>query len=789
MTLKHLITAHFPLLHVGRFAFAAAALSAVTWVHAQTLGTTLITTAGASVAGIAPAAGAAPSVGGLTPANSAASGATDAAMLNIGAADSVMQAGELSESSAGEASVLARDVRPKATMFQEFVRQSTGQNLPVFGKELFGQPGTFAPVNNIAPPADYVLGVGDEVQLQIWGSVEATTRLVVDRDGMVMIPKVGALSVVGLKVSRLEPVLRARIAKVFKNFDLSVAVSHLRSIQVYVVGQARRPGTYTLSSLSTLINALFASGGPSAQGSMRAIELRRHNKHVTTLDLYDFILKGDQSADVTLRAGDVIVIPPVGAQVAVAGAFDHAAIFELQGNTSVGGLLNMVGGVSTLTAPQLAQLERVDPTRTPSRLVKQIALDRPGLTTLLKDGDVLTLMPVGPAFANEVTLRGAVAAPARYPWREGMRINDLIPSVDALISMNYYRRKNGRLLQGVGAQQNADQVVDALETINWDYAVIERLNKKTLESELIPFSLRAAVLQRDAKQNLELHVGDVVTVFNDKDIRLPQERQTRLVTLEGEVAAPGVYMVLPGETLPQLLRRVGGLTEQAYLYGATFTRASVRAQQQRNLEALIVQLEAKMSVQSSELFSDVTNARGQAALAQAQMSHERQKQELSRLKSMTSNGRVSMELQADAAVGMGLSGLPSLPLEDGDRLVVPPRPSFVSAFGAFNSQNVVIYKPGRTVADVYRLAGLREDANVDQAFIVRADGTVVSALQKTASWLGSAFEQQPLMPGDAVVVPQAVTQQSTWSIFTRNAMDITQILSNLGLGLAALRSL
>lgn len=685
-----------------------------------------------------------------------------------------------------------RPTKPVAnTLFQDFVARSTGKPLPLFGRELFASPTTFAPVTNIAPPADYVLGAGDEVQLQVWGALDVSTRLVVDRAGVLMVPRVGALSVNGLKAGQLESALRAHLGKVFKNFDLSASVSRLRSIQVYVVGQARRPGTYTLSSLSTLVNALFASGGPSSQGSMRSIELRRHSQRVATMDLYDFILKGDQSHDVTLQPGDVIVIPPVGPQVAVNGAFDHAAIYELKGPTPVGDLLSLVGGVPALAAPQLAQLERVDASRLPARQVQQIALDAPGLRTPLQDSDILTLMPIGPQFANDVTLRGAVAEPARYPYTPGMRVKDLIPDTLALVTKDYYQRKNGRLLATTKAEENARQITQAFRSINWDYAVVERLNKSTLRNELMPFNLGAVVLRGETKDNLLLMPGDVVTVFDDQDIRLPQERQFRLVTLEGEVAAPGVYPALPGETLPQLLRRVGGLTPQAYLYGAAFSRESVRKQQQRNLDDLIARLESELSAQTTTLASNASDARANAALAKAQATEMRQRKELDRLKKLRSEGRVALELSTvSAANGAGtLAGLPALPLEDGDRLVVPARPAFVAAFGAFNSENVIVYKPGRTVADVYRLAGVQVDGDQERAFVLRADGSVLSAQDESSGWMGNGFTQVALMPGDTVVVPQKVDQETAWTAFTRNAIDITQIISNLGLGLAALRSL
>jgi protein involved in polysaccharide export with SLBB domain len=688
---------------------------------------------------------------------------------------------------------VARPTTPasaKASQFQLFVQEATGQLLPTFGASLFDAPSTYAPVTNIAPPANYVLGPGDEIQLQIWGVADVAAALTVGRNGQVVVPKVGAINLAGVRVEQLEPLLKAHVGKVLANFDLSATVSKLRTMQVYVVGQAKRPGTYTLSSLSTLVNALFASGGPNANGSMRAIELKRAGQTVTRLDLYDFINQGDQSKDVGLLPGDVIVVPPVGPQVAVVGALDHAAIYELgpRGNT-VSAVLNGSGGVPTLASRQRALLERINPQANPARQVLELTLDATGLQQTLQDGDVLTLLGISPAFGNAVTLQGTVAAPLRYKWHAGMRLLDLIPERDALITADYYRRKN-LLVQTVATSREsvsgvAQQIKGNLDAINWDYAVIERLDRKTLTNQLIPFNLGKLVLQRDPAHNLELQPGDVVTILSQNDLRVPVEKQTRLVRVEGEVVAPGVYQVLPGETLPQLVQRIGGLTPQAYVFGTEFTREEVRKQQQKNLDTLVARLESSLQSQANAQVANLSSEQAAQAKAVLEAQRQSQQEQISRLKALRSNGRVALELAPET---VGLSALPTVPLEDGDRIVIPAAPSFVAAFGAVNNENVFIHKPGRTVADVLRLAGLTEDAEEDQIFVLRADGTVVSKRDRVGLF-GGGFNILVLQPGDTVVVPQKVDRETRWTAILRNTKDITQILANLGLGLAALRSL
>lgn len=682
---------------------------------------------------------------------------------------------------------------PKPSQFQRFVQESTGKLLPVYGAELFAQTQTYAPVSNIAPPANYVLGPGDEVQLQVWGAIDLAAKLVVDSKGQITIPKVGAVTVAGISVGKLEPTLKAHVNKVFTNIELSASVAKLRSIQVYVVGQAQRPGTYTLTSLSTLVNALFASGGPSANGSMRAIQLKRSGQLVATIDLYDFIAKGDKLNDPSLQPGDVIVIPPAGARVAVTGAYDQAAIYEVKpGRNSVGDLLALGGGVPTLASPQKALLERIDPSaKSAPRQVQEIALSQAGLQQPLRDGDLLTLLPISPAFGNAVTLQGSVAQPLRHVWTSGMKVADLIPEREALINSDYFKQKNSlvQFTDKLDKSSSGNEIFNKFSKtegqINWDYAVIERLNKDTLSTQLIPFNLGKAVLQRDAEHNLPLQSGDVVSIFSQADLRLPTERQSRLVRIEGEVAAPGVYQAKPGETLRQLIKRVGGLTPQAYVFGTEFTRESVRLQQQKNLDQLIAKLEASLSSQSSTQLANLGTDRAAQAAAMLEVQKQSQQQQLARLKTLRSNGRVALELPPSQN---NLAALPDVPLEDGDRIVMPSTPGFVAAFGAVNNENVFVHKPGRTVDDVLRIAGVTEDGELDQAFVLRADGTVV-ARKDRSGWFGGSFDSLALMPGDTVVVPQKVDRESKWTFITRVVKDWTQILANLGLGIAAINTL
>lgn len=708
---------------------------------------------------------------------------------------------------------------PAPNQFQRFVQEATGRLLPVFGSELFASSGAYAADAALPVPADYVLAVGDEVRLQVWGGVDFSGTLTIDRSGQVSLPKVGTLTLAGVPAQGLEAALRAHLGKVFTNFSLSAGLGRLRGIQVYVVGQAQTPGTHQLSSLSTLVNALFASGGPNANGSMRNIQLRRGGQTIARLDLYDFIGKGDKGLDMPLRNGDVIVIAPVGPRVAITGALDQAAIYELkpgampgqtpaqagQGASTVADILALGGGVPVLAQSQKALLERIAPGQTPPREVSELVLNAQGLQQTLRDGDVLTLLPISPAFGNAVTLQGAVAESVRHRWFEGMKILDLIPEREALIRPAYHSRKNQLVnppVQSTEALRTATEAREAAPTagqkllqrfstteeqINWDYAVIERLDRQTLKTELLPFNLGRAVLERDPAHNLALRPGDVVTILSQADLRLPQARQRRLVRLEGELAAPGVYQALPGETLPQLIERVGGLTPQAYVYGTEFSREAVRVRQQENLDILVRKLEAQAQSQVATLTTNLSADRAAQAQALQQQQQAQLKSQIDRLRNARSNGRVALELAPDAQGALQI--LPALPLEDGDRVLIPATPGFVAALGAVHNENVFIYNPGKTVSDILRSAGLTEDAEPDQAFVLRADGSVVARRDRSGFFGSSNFESLQVMPGDTVVVPTLIDRESRYNFFIRAAKDWTQIFANFGLGAAAIKTL
>lgn len=657
--------------------------------------------------------------------------------------------------------------------FQDFVAQSVGHQLPMYGYSLFrGTPSTFAPMDNIPVTPDYTIGPGDELLVHLWGQVEANQSVVVDRTGMINLPNVGPVSVVGVRYQNLQAHLKAAIGRMFRNFELDVSLGKLRSIQVFVVGQAARPGSYTVSSLSTLVNTLFASGGPSGNGSMRNIQLKRGDKVITEFDLYDLLLKGDKSRDVQLLPGDVIYIPPVGAMAAIAGSVNTPAIFELKGKETLSDLLELAGGLTNVAAGQKVAVERIHERE--MRKVDEFQLDKDGLAKALHDGDLVTVYSISARFDNAITLRGNIAIPGRHPWKEGLRISDVIPDKGTLITDSYWLKQNQTARVDVsGSGKLRNEVKRTLAEVNWDYAVVERLNPNDLTTSLLPFNLGKAIIDHDPAQNMLLLPGDVITIFSKDDIQVPAAKRTKYVVLEGELANPGVYQVQSGETLRQMVARVGGVSPQAYLFGSEFSREATRQMQQKRLEEIIERMEADVQRNAAKASSGALSGQDvDAAKAQAQS----QQALIAKMRQVKASGRIVMEMPEQ---NTQVKDLPDIALEDGDKFYVPAPSSTVNVMGAVYNQNAFFYKPGQSVNDYLNKAGgPTRDGDEDDVYLIRADGLVFSKRQGGSMFGG--FEGRQAVPGDTIVVAEKLERFN----LTKELRDWTQIFFQFALGVA-----
>lgn len=469
---------------------------------------------------------------------------TDAAAKPAGAADATNDSNTNRPGAAVEA---AANAVLQQTDFQRFVQEATGRALGLYGFDLFAR-GSFQASQGASVPASYVLGPGDEVVAQAYGLVDFTERLVIDREGRVLVPKAGPLTLAGVSLGDAEKVLAAHLGKIYRNFNLTVTMGRVRSAEVFVVGQARNPGKHVVSGLSTLINALFETGGPNANGSLRAVELRRAGKTVAKVDVYQFLAKGDNSADVKLQPGDVIFIPPAGPRAAVLGTVNAPAIYELKPEDTIQSVLELTGGLPVLAAPQKAQLERINPSRDVARYIEDFTLDTQGLRRNLMAGDVLTVFQISPQIAGAVTLQGNVAAPMRYTWRAGMRVSDLLADPKLLIPTAYWLQLNA------GSRSDSPSRLE----VNLDYATVQRLDAGSLRTRILPFNPRKAV-EKDRVEDLELQSGDIVTIYRPGEA-LPDTNDT--ITVAGEMVG-GVqrFVWRPGFTVKDIIPSAQWLVE------------------------------------------------------------------------------------------------------------------------------------------------------------------------------------------------------------------------------------
>ncbi len=686
--------------------------------------------------------------------------------------------------------------------FQKFLQDRSGHILPVFGSGFFANGGaTYTPIVNSPLPADYLLGPGDELMIRGSGSIDIDYRAKIDRNGTISIPTVGTIVLAGVRAGSAESVVRGAIGRLYKGVTVNVNFGQLRAITIYVVGQAMRPGTYTVSSMSTLVTALFASGGPNANGSIRRVQVNRGGKVVAELDLYAFLAKGDKSSDIKLMDGDSIYLPSVVGYAALVGKVNTPAIYELKSNAdTIEALLDIAGGLPVVADPRRAFLERIDPSRSQPRSVEQFALNSEGLKHTLKNGDVLNITSITPDFSNAVVLRGNVDQAVRAPYRSGMRVSDLIPNREYLVTRESLKRQNGALNAGESekiavqpevaaqpAENIAARIGGAIDQINWEYAVIERINRLDLSVNLIPFNLGKVFTDPAGADNVLLQAGDTVTVFSQQDVAVPRDRRRVIVRIEGEINVPGVYQMAAGDTLQSLLARAGGPTHNAYLFGTAFYREEARAQQILNLEKVARRLDDQLRGEQSRIAANqrsLSPTDAQSIESQRQASVVLAKEALQRLRALKPTGRLSLGLNLH---DQGFAHLPQLRLENGDRLVIPSRPDFVHVFGAVNSESSPIWRSNMRVSDYLRSAGVTADADVDNAFILRVDGSGVS--RDSGGWLFGKVSSMEVMPGDSIVIPEKLDRESAWAKFTTGTREWAQIFANFGLGAAAIKTL
>ena len=656
--------------------------------------------------------------------------------------------------------------------FGDFVRTSVGAELALFGLGVSAVDNRGGiSIDPLTVPADYRVGPGDQLLIRAWGQIDIDFQGPVDRAGQIFLPKIGNVTVAGQKLSDLAPLLRTTIGRQYRNFELTATLGSLREIQYYVMGFAKTPGVFTAPSTATALQALLTAGGISSAGDPRRVQIRRAGTTIATVDAYRFLIDGDKSADPQLQPGDVIFVPASKGHVAIAGSVRRPAIFHLAEGMTLADLVKASGGLNLSQVDPAIRLERFKNGR---RYVEHLKYSEAVGKREVQDGDLFMVLPVSTRIENTVTLRGNVSQPLRQPHRDNLRVTDLLASSDLFIRAATWVQRNAReSLVKLGDANRDSEFKRDFPDMEWGYAAIERIDPVTQSLSILTFNLWNA-MHGDITNNLALQPGDTVVVFAKADFSQPQFKKLRMVRVEGEVKYPGIYPVEIGETLQQIFARAGGLTEQAYVFGTVFSRANARKMEELRLRQVSDRIEqdylrylagrSRNSVGNEEA-GGLTNTEFEAVRSL-----------VARLRAHQPEGRIPLNLRGLNAVA---DNFPKIPLEDDDRILVPPRPATVTVVGSVFQEGSLLWTPEWNAnAYIEYAGGFRRHADSGGVVVMHADGTV----RQTGGWMG---RNEPIYPGDTIVVPENV-ELTSW---TRIFRDWTQIFYQLGLGAAAIKIL
>jgi protein involved in polysaccharide export with SLBB domain len=676
---------------------------------------------------------------------------------------------------------------------------------------------------------DYVLGPGDGLVLNLWGGISQRLNRTVDRQGQVALPEAGTITIAGETIAQAQEMIRKALGEQFQNIRVEISLARLRTVRTYVVGDVERPGAYDISSLSTPMNALYAAGGPTSHGSLRTVRHYRGKELVREVDLYDFLLHGVRSDIDRLLPGDTILVPPVGPQVAVSGMVRRPAVYELKGEQGLNEVLDLAGGVLVSAALRQINVERIDPHQRHTMLSVQLPEDGTGdgavktLTAFhMQDGDRVLVSSILPYNEKAVYLEGHVFRPGKYPYRDGITVNELLRSYQDLLPEPADHAEIVRLQAPdfrpmtisfqlsdvlVGDDPIALQPFDVIRIFSryevdppkvtirgevlrpGEYPLAQEMTAAGLVTMAGGFKRSAYRQQADLSsyvvQNGEkivaahrvIEIGKAVAGDRSADVTLKPGDLVSIrqltgwgdigasVNVSGEVIYPGSYGITEGERLSSVLKRVGGFRETAYAAGAVLERVQVREMGEKT------RLEMIRRVETASLSSNGAMTAAQEQVAALQAMEQQRQQILASLRSHPASGRQVIRISADVSKWENTPA--DIEMRAGDVLVVPKRPTFVMVNGQVYNATAISYTRGREAGWYLRQAGgPTQSANKKGIFILRADGSVVG--RAGGLWRENVLSTR-LQPGDSIVVPEKITGGS---MLWKNLMGGAQLASS-----------
>ena len=677
--------------------------------------------------------------------------------------------------------------------------------IKVFGRDIFRTANlTFEPSMNIATPVNYRLGPGDELQIEVWGASETNITQKVSPDGYISIPNVGPVNVNGLTVQAATNRIKAKLSQIYSglassNVNLSthvkVSLGQIRTIQVNIMGEVARPGTYALSSFSTVFHALYKAGGMSKMGSLRNIKVVRGGRTVATVDVYDYIINGRSHSDIRLQEGDVILASPYDALVLIKGKVKRPMYYEMKSSESIRTLIGFAGGFSN---DAYRGAVTVDRNNTKERTVATVDDMNYGVFKV-KDGDVVSVGEILDRYDNRIEVKGAVYRPGYYELGKDIQtVKDLIEKADGLLEYAFTNR-----------------------------AVLHRENDdKTLE--VISLNVKAIIDGTEA--DVTLHKNDVLFIPSKYDLE-----QKGTLEIRGEVYNPNVFPYAANTKLEDLIIMAGGLTESASTVRVDVTRRIIDrkgTKKQKEIaqtfsfgvkEGFVVEGEPgfvlepydqvfvrrspgyseKVNVTVSgevefegdyslnvrnERLSDVLEKAGgltefayiEGARLERQMTPEEYKQAQELMDMVASNNKISgndsivvPQVSRTYPVGIDLKEILANPhsaidpvLQDGDVIVIPQYMTTVSVSGSVRKPNSVVYDPKMKLKDyISEAGGYAERARKSGTFILYPNGHIKE--------LGRNASAKDIMGGSKIIVPQK--GRSQWNLGTTLSTITTSV--------------
>jgi protein involved in polysaccharide export with SLBB domain len=677
---------------------------------------------------------------------------------------------------------------------------------------------------------DYVLGVGDNIAVNMWGGRSDRLSLTIDRQGQIALPEAGTITLDGLTIAQAQSAIQKALSTQFQDEHVEISLGRLRTVRVYVVGDVQRPGPYDVSSLSTPLSALYAAGGPTSRGSLRILRQYRGTQMVRQIDLYDFLLHGVRSNTDRLLPGDTILVPPVGPQVTVEGMVHRPAIYELNGETTLNQVLDLVGGVLATASLKQINVQRIEAHERRTMLNLQLPGDADEVKKEIagfqvQGGDDVVISQILPYNQQAVYLEGHVFRPGKYPYRDGMTINDLLKSYQDImpepadhaelirlqppdfrpetISFNlpdvligndaiplqpfdliriFSRYEidspmvsiDGDVLRPGSYPMSQGMTVAGLVRMAGGFTRSAYREEADLSSYVVQNGQKVLVshsivevekaLDGDKNADVVLKPGNVVSI---RQLAGWQDIGAS-VSITGEVEHAGSYGIEQGERLSSVLKRAGGFRVDAYPAGAVLERVQVRELGEQARQQMIQRIETT----PVNINAGVMSAQDQKDL-QASMQQQRD-QVLAVLRSHPATGRQVIRISAD--ISKWENTYADIELRAGDTIVIPKRPNFVMVSGQVYDTEAITYMPGKD-ADWYlkKAGGATQFGNRRAVFVVRADGSIVG---HSSIWSGSSVMNLRMQPGDSIVVPEKIVGGSEiW----KNVIGAAQIMSSIAI--------